>query len=141
MMPFNEYLDKQIVRKVRSYPSRRDALINESLIKYQTIMQMQKALPIDERTAQIYIDQIYDCLLQLIRAKMFFDGYKTLSHEAEVSYALVLGLSGVDVKLLDELRYIRNGNKYYGEQIKKGYALQVYKYFLDVYPILKKLCT
>jgi hypothetical protein len=78
--------------------------------------------------------------MELLRAKMFIDGYNAgSSHEAEVSYMSVLGFSVADVKYVDELRYYRNGTKYYGTILNIEYAVKTLKFLDKTYPTLLKL--
>jgi hypothetical protein len=60
---------------------------------------------------------------------MFIDGFNAgNSHEAEISYLKILRFEEIDVRFMDELRYYRNGTKYYGTVIGKDYAEEVLKF-------------
>ena len=64
----------------------------------------------------------------LIRSKMFETGYNSSghgAHEAEVAYGKQLGFSDIDIVLLDQLRYFRNGILYYGKRFDKEYAEKI----------------
>jgi hypothetical protein len=78
--------------------------------------------------------------MELIRAKMFLDGYNTSSsHEAEVSYMKILEFKDSDIKHMDELRYYRNGTKYYGTILNLEYAQKTIEFMNRIYPALIKL--
>ncbi|MFH1971873.1 MAG: hypothetical protein ABIJ18_00160 [archaeon] len=55
---------------------------------------------------------------------------KTFSHEAEVAYLRNLGFSEKKIEFMNQLRYFRNGIKYYGKEFDKEYAQKVI-IFLD----------
>jgi len=79
--------------------------------------------------------------MELIRAKMLIDGFKSSgynAHEAEVSYLRNLGFPETDVRFANELRYIRNQIKYYGKITDSEYARKVLEFFDKTYPKLKK---
>ena len=80
--------------------------------------------------------------MELIRAKLFLDGYSSsgnYSHEAERSYLKNLGFPETEISFLNELRYFRNSIIYYGKVLNEEYAKKVYKFFKEIYPKLKKL--
>jgi hypothetical protein len=90
--------------------------------------------------ANFIADYCYDILMEIIRAKMFLDGYNANnSHEAEVSYLRTLGFSEADVAFMDELRYYRNGIKYYGTILDKNYADKVLAFMSKNYSKIKSL--
>ncbi|MDP3758423.1 MAG: hypothetical protein Q8Q86_01780, partial [Candidatus Daviesbacteria bacterium] len=57
----------------------------------------------------------------------------------EVSYMRKIDFSEADVSFMNELRYLRNGIKYYGKRLDKKYAEKVLKFLNRLYPILKRL--
>lgn len=84
------------------------------------------------------VETCYDILIELIRAKLLLDGFKTDSHEAEVSYMRNLGFSENDVMFMNDLRYFRNGIKYYGKRFDNEYAGKVLSFLEDIYVRLMK---
>ena len=71
---------------------------------------------------------------------MFLDGYNAgNSHEAEISYLSVLGFPEADVSFIDELRYYRNGIKYYGTILNKDYAQRVLAFMNKNYHRIRSL--
>ena len=88
--------------------------------------------------ANFIVDYCYDIIMEHMRAKMFIDGYNAgNSHEAEVSYMIILGFSESDTRFMDELRYFRNGIKYYGTILDNEYAKKVLQFMNRLYPKIK----
>jgi hypothetical protein len=76
--------------------------------------------------------------MEILRAKMFLEGYNASgSHEAEISYLSVLGFSEADLVFMDEIRYYRNGIKYYGTILDNRYAEKVYTFMNKNYAKIK----
>jgi len=48
-----------------------------------------------------------------------------------------IGFNELDVSFMNELRYFRNGIKYYGKRLDKKYAEKVLKFLNRLYLILK----
>jgi hypothetical protein len=83
------------------------------------------------------VDYCYDIIMELLRAQMFIHGYNAgNSHEAEVSYTRLLGFSEAETRFLDDMRYFRNGTKYYGTLLDIDYAMKVLEFTNRLYPIL-----
>lgn len=140
MRTFEEYLQEGIVRRQTSNRQRALSLLKESAKKKEFLEILLKKIPEKEMSPNFIVDQCYDILMELLRAKMFIDGFSAgNSHEAEVSYMLVIGLSHSDLKFMDELRYYRNGIKYYGTILSNEYAGRVLEFMSKLYPILKNM--
>lgn len=100
---------------------------------------IKEKLEIGDSNANYFVENIYDTIMELIRAKMFLDGFKAAglsAHEAEVSYLRKLQFSESDVSFANELRYYRNGIVYYGKSMDAEYANKVLKFLNDNYPKL-----
>jgi len=96
---------------------------------------------IDEDNANSITKDIYDIIMELIRAKLLLDGYKAsgnFSHEAEVSFLIELGFSDSEVLFLNQLRYSRNSIIYYGKLLNKEYAGKAREFLNKIYPKLIK---
>lgn len=63
------------------------------------------------------LENAYESIREFIDAIMIADGYKSYSHEASVAYLLQLGFPISDAMNVDRLRKLRNGIKYYGEDV------------------------
>ncbi len=138
MKTFEEFTAKGIVRKQTPNLERAHALVNEAEKKKAFLEIALKNIPDEQISPNFIVESCYDILLELIRAKMFIDGFNSgNSHEAEVSYTRLLGVDENDVRFLDELRYFRNGIKYYGRILDKEYATKILKFMNRVYPLLR----
>lgn len=135
---FEDFLNARIILRRSPNIERAKDLMLESERKLNFFEKLESKLGFSELDPNYVVDTCYDIILQLIRAKMLLDGYKTDSHEAEVSYFKILGFSEAETNFLDELRYFRNGTKYYGIIIDKEYAEKVFAFMNKNYPILRK---
>jgi hypothetical protein len=136
---FEEFLSSGIIKKQTSDRERAKNLILESEDKLNFFYKVREKLGISELNPNYIIETCYDVLIELIRAKLLIDGYKTDSHEAEVSYMKNLGFSENDANFMNQLRYFRNGIKYYGRILDKEYSKKVLNFTKGIYPLLKKL--
>ncbi len=141
MKTFEQYLNLKIVRKVKENPERAKSLIAEAEKKRQFMLRVIQQLSFQETEPNFIIDNCYDILIELIRALLFFTGYHSQnSHEAEVSYMRNLGFPESEVLFMDELRYFRNGIKYYGKILEKEYAQKVLEFHNTLHPQLELKC-
>lgn len=67
------------------------------------------------------IEEYYETIKEMIVSLMYLEGWKTLSHIEMVNwlnknYSL---FSETEIKLIDNVRKLRNGTLYYGENINK----------------------
>jgi len=139
---FEEYVKIGIVKKQAPNKQRAVSLIKESETKKSFIDVSLRSIPKDKMNTNFILDYCYDVIMELLRAKMFIDGYNAgNSHEAEVSYMLVLGFSLNDARFMDEVRYYRNGTKYYGTIIEEEYAEKILEFMKKIYPKLKKIIS
>lgn len=135
---FDEFVKENVVKKQPPNKYRAISLVEEAKQKKKFLERTLKSIPADEMNANVIIEISYDIILELLRAKMFLAGYNSInSHEAEVSYMRVLGFSEHDVIFTDELRYYRNGIKYYGKKFTMEYANKVVQYLERVYNTLE----
>ena len=97
---------------------------------------MEEKIVVSDANANYFIENIYDTIMELIRAKMFLDGFKAVglsAHEAEVSYLRKMNFSETDVRFSNELRYYRNGIVYYGKSMNAEYVNRVLKFLNEKY--------
>jgi len=137
---FTEYVMEGIVKKQTPKKQRALSLEKESEEKKNFLEMLQKDIPEEKMNANFIVDYCYDIIIELIRAKMFIDGYNPgNSHEAEVSYMPILGFSETETRFMDEIRYYRNGIKYYGTILNMEYAKKVLEFTNKTYPKLKEM--
>ena len=141
MREFKEFIAKGTIKKQEPNKSRAKGLIEESERKQNSLNQIIEKIGLTEDNANDIVEYCYDILISLARAKLYLDGFKSSgegSHEAEVSYLIELGFSDSEAKFMDELRYFRNGIKYYGKRFSKEYAERVMGFIGKMLPRLKK---
>lgn len=137
---FQEFISLGIVKRQRPNKERALSLLKEAEEKKRFLYISLKNIPQEEMNSNFIVDYCYDILMEMIRAKMFIDGYNPgNSHEAEVSYMGNLSFCEHDIRFMDELRYYRNGIKYYGRILGKEYAKRVLDFMNRVYPTLKEM--
>ena len=103
---------------------------------------MEEKIKLTNENANMFIENCYDILISLIRAKMIKDGFSSYgdgAHIAEVSYMRILEIPERDVRFMNELRYFRNGIKYYGQKFDKEYAEKVLIFLNTLYKTLIKM--
>ena len=140
MKDFKEFLKSGIVKRQTPNKERALSLITESTQKKSYLETTMKIIPKEKWNPNVIVDQCYDIIMELIRAKMFQNGYNAgNSHEAEVSYMKIMGFSEAQTKYMDEIRYYRNGTKYYGTILNNEYMEGVIEFLNNVYPKLIQL--
>ena len=133
---FEEFLDNNTVTKISPDIQRSKNLIMESERKYVALQKMIQKMHVNDANANDYVEYCYNIIMLHLRAKMLENGYSSSgqgSHEAEVSFARKLNINEHDVRMLDQLRYFRNGILYYGKQFDKEYANKIINF-------TKKIC-
>ena len=139
---FVEFVNLGVVRKQTPNRQRAASLVKESESKREFLRAAMRSIPSDKMNPNFIAESCYDILMELIRAKMFLDGFNSKgSHEAEVSYMENMGFSVADMRFMDELRYNRNGIKYYGTMLNKEYAAKVLAFLNKTYPRIMKILS
>jgi hypothetical protein len=139
---FEEFLREGIISKYQPDFSRARFLIKESERKQKSMKQFIEKVGLSNLNAHDIIENCYDILIGLIRAKLCKDGFKSSgegAHEAEVAYLRNLQFSEEIVQFMDQLRYFRNGIKYYGKVFDKEYAEKVLDFLEKIHPRLSNL--
>lgn len=138
---FEEYLSKGIARKITPDKQRAENLLMESKRKYNFLQRTIETMGIEENNANDYIEDCYNILMFIIRAKMLIRGYTSsgqAAHEAEVAFTRNIGCNEAELQFLDQLRYFRNGILYYGKKCDKEYAHIVLEFLEKIYKRLQK---
>jgi hypothetical protein len=131
MNEFEYFIELGIVRKITKDKQRSDNLTEESKRKFKLLNKAIEKMGVDDENANDYIEDCYNILISLIRAKMLEKGYSSSgqgAHEAEVAFSKKLGFNENEIKLLDNLRYFRNRILYYGRKFDKEYAEKIIKF-------------
>ena len=134
MMPFEHFLNKGDVRKVA---------INKELAKSLTkdmFERINKSLMLNINTfSKIVFENIYDGLRGFCDSLLALEGFKSYSHQASIAYLSKYKFDISIIKEFDQLRYKRNGSKYYGEIILKEDAQQIKEFYLRVKDRINKI--
>ena len=137
---FEEFIKLGFVKRQTPNNERARSLIKESAEKHKFLQVAIKQIPNEQMNPNFIVESCYDILLELIRAKMFIDGFNSKnSHEAEISYMEKIGFSEPEIRFMDELRYNRNGIKYYGKRLDLEYAGKVLKFMEKMRPKLRDI--
>ncbi|PIN77147.1 hypothetical protein COV15_02975 [Candidatus Woesearchaeota archaeon CG10_big_fil_rev_8_21_14_0_10_34_12] len=139
---FESFLEEGIVKKQFPDKSRAEFLIKEAEKGWQALLELNKKIGINENNANIYVKNCYDVIMEVIRAEMLLKGYNASgneAHMAEVAYLRNLEFSEIDVQFLDQIRFFRNGMRYYGTIIDKEYAQKVFVFLEKNYHKIKNL--
>lgn len=77
MRSYKEFIDNETLRKTSVDISRAKSLIEDSEKRSSFLVELLKNVKITDDNANYIIENVYDVLLQLIRAKLFQDGYQS----------------------------------------------------------------
>ena len=139
---FDEFLKEGIVRKRTPDMPRARSLIEEAEKRNKFLNEILSKIGLLDENANYVIENSYDILIELIRAKLLIDGFSSSgkgAHEAEVSYMRKLNFPEGDVGFMNDLRYFRNGILYYGKNFDKEYGKKVLDFLKKAYPKLKEI--
>lgn len=139
---FDEFLKEGIVRKRTPDMPRARSLIEEAEKRNKFLNEILNKIGLLDENANYFIENSYDILIELIRAKLLIDGFSSSgkgAHEAEVSYMRKLNFPESDVGFMNDLRYFRNGILYYGKNFDKEYGKKVLSFLKKIHPKLKEI--
>ena len=139
---FDDYIKEGTAKKQSPDRMRAKSLATESEVSYKVLLSFIEKMDVDDNNANHVIKNAYDIIMELIRAKMYIDGFATTgkgAHEAEVSYLNKIGFSNRDMDFANDLRFFRNGIMYYGKKFDKSYAEKVLKFLKRIYPLLRQM--
>ncbi len=139
---FSEYVQESIVKRIKVNKERAKSLLVESERKMASLKERLEKIGIRDENANDYVEYCYDLMMNVVRAKLYLEGYCAIgqgAHEAEVSYLRMLGFTEKEIQFADQLRYFRNGILYYGTSLDAEYAEKVLEFVNDVCPRLKQL--
>ncbi|HLC49817.1 MAG TPA: hypothetical protein VJI97_00130 [Candidatus Nanoarchaeia archaeon] len=139
---FEEFVAAGFAKKQTPNRERAKSLAEEAANKHKFLNIAIKSIPNEKMNANFIIESCYDILMELIRAKMFIDGFNSKnSHEAEIAYTEKLGFSEAEMRFMDELRYSRNGIKYYGRTFDAEYSKKSLEFLEKTIPKLIKILS
>lgn len=139
---FEEFIKEGTIKKINPDLNRALFLKNEAGRRKIFLDDLKKKMGIKEENANYIIENSYNILSEMLRAKMLLSGYSASglgAHEAEVSFMKNLSFLDAEIIFMNDLRYFRNGILYYGKILNKEYAERVLEFLDKVYPKLKNL--
>lgn len=139
---FEEYLKEGIVKKRTPDIARSKSLIEEAEKRNKFLKEINNKIGLSDENANYFIENSYDILIELIRAKLLIDGFSSSgkgAHEAEVSYMKNMGFEEKETRFMNDLRFFRNGIKYYGRDFDKNYGKKVLDFLNKVHSQLKDI--
>jgi hypothetical protein len=137
---FESFVKEGIVKKQSPDIERASSLVKEAESKKAFFDKIIKKFSIKDTNPNYIVETSYDILIELIRAKLFLDGFNSSnSHEAEVAYMRNMHFNEDEVMFMNSLRYYRNGIKYYGRIFDKEYSLKVLDFLIRLYPKIKEV--
>lgn len=142
MKNFEQFVESGIIKKISPDRSKARDLLEESERKERSLKKVISFIHLSEENANDIIEFCYDIVMYLIRAILYLEGFKSFgegSHEAEISYLKKRGFSEAEINFINEMRFFRNGIKYYGKRLEKEYAEKVLSFSGKIIPRLKKL--
>ncbi|MBU2562526.1 MAG: hypothetical protein KKF68_02610 [Nanoarchaeota archaeon] len=139
---FEEFVSEGIINKRHPDLARAKSLIEESEKRKEFLNEILIKIGLSENNANYFIENSYDVLIELIRAKLLIEGFSSSgkgAHEAAISYMRKLGFSEKNARFMNDLRYFRNGILYYGKIFDVDYAKKVLNFLDELYPKLKRI--
>jgi len=136
---FEEFLKIGIIRKQKTDTSKANFLTVEAEKSYNFIKKIVASLGITEQSASTITKSSYDIIMELTRAHMLKNGFKSSgysAHEAEISYLRKLKLSETEMQFANSLRHTRNQIIYYGQKLNANYAKETFDFLNKIYPKL-----
>ena len=137
---FESFIEDGTVRRIRPDKNRASFLRKEAEKRKIFLGELQEKIGVREDNANYIIENCYDILFEMLRAKMLESGYSASglgAHEAEVSFMKNLLFADEDVLFMNDLRYFRNSILYYGKILDKEYANKVLDFLSKIYHIIK----
>src|SRR3989338_3001532 len=123
MMDFEYFIKKGNV-----FRREKDLQLAQSLIE-DAIDRIKTAKEDVSRKPKYAFENAYEAIIVLIDALFYIEGYKSYSHEANISFLSRFSkFTTVEIENLDRLRKERHGSKYYAEKINYEEAKESIEY-------------
>jgi len=136
MKPFEYFIQLKEVNKISPDIELAKSLLSEVETRIEIALEMK----LDERKARIIFELLYDSLRELTDVILALDGFKSYSHEANLSYlSKFKEFETIELMELNRFRKIRNSSKYYGKPAKLEDALEIKKTFPEMREKLMKI--
>ena len=137
---FKEFIKNGVIKRISPDVNRALFLKKEGEKRKIFLNEIKKKIGLNDNNANYIVENSYNILSELLRAKMLTLGYSASglgAHEAEVSFMRTLSFTDAEVIFMNDLRYFRNGILYYGKILDKEYAEKVLAFMEKIYLKLK----
>ena len=137
---FKEFIKNGVIKRISPDVNRALFLKKEGEKRKIFLNEIKKKIGLNDNNANYIVENSYNILSELLRAKMLTSGYSASglgAHEAEVSFMRTLSFTDAEVIFMNDLRYFRNGILYYGKILDKEYAEKVLAFMEKIYLKLK----
>lgn len=117
MKDFEFFLKKGDVKRQIPDENLSNATLRDSLER----LELAKTLLKKEKPKYV-LENAYEAMREAADSILYYEGFKSFSHEASIIYLLKKGFSEQDIYEFDRFRKIRNGIKYYGKDCDESDA-------------------
>lgn len=133
MKEFQEFVANGDVRK-----GMRDIALARSLREFsEKRIKFAKLMHLDEQSAFITYEMMYDALRELIDSLLALEGYKSYSHVASIAYLQKFReISPAEIAKLDNAREKRNLAKYYAKPVTLAEVKDILALYSTITPKL-----
>ncbi len=134
LLDFEYYISNNYVKK-----RRRDKKLASSLID-SAEDRMHFAKEIVHKKPRYALEMAYEAVIELIDALLAIEGFKSWSHEANISFLSKIGFTETEIRRLDLSRKKRHSSKYYGVSFSLEESKEEIRYLDKVFnKILKEI--
>ena len=127
-MNFEWFVDEGKVERRSPNVQLARGLVDSSQDRLQSAREYVKHQP------KYAFEDAYEAVIELIDGLLALEGYKSYSHEANISFLAKLnGFTSVEIENLDRLRKKRNGSKYYARTISQTEAESDMTFLGDIF--------
>lgn len=136
MKPFEYFIQIKEVKKISPDSELAKSLLSEVKIRIEIALEIK----LDEKKARIIFELLYDSIRELTDVILAIDGFKSYSHEANISYLNKFKeFETIELMELNRFRKIRNNSKYYGKPAQLEDAIEIKKAFPKIREKLMKI--
>lgn len=129
MKDFEYYLKRGDVERRSPDPERAKSLMNKFLKRANFLLKLK----LDEDSATIIFEELYECLREACDVILATEGYNSYSHEASIAFLRRFKeFSEFEISKLDNFRKKRNSSRYYGAEILKEDAIDIIEFYRNI---------
>ena len=114
ILRFEYYLSKGVVKKCNKNCEKAKSLIKKARKRIEVSQEI--------KIPSFRLEFAYEAIIEAIEALLSVEGYKSYSHEADISFLRKVGFSEMVVLEVDRLRRKRHRSKYYGLEFSNNDA-------------------